>query len=269
MFKQRLITALALISLVLIALYYANFTGFASVIMCLVMGCGLEWLQLIPVKSWWVKIIFLMLLLINTWLVNFISGYWLISGLMAWGGIFLAVLWFPRSQLIWGRQEIVSLLALLLLPLFAQSLMDIYHLPAGKALIIYLLSLVWAADIGAYLVGKLWGRHQLIGAVSPGKTFEGLLGGLLSSLFIASVAYFYFLPSSALSWLVMASVIMLISLLGDLFISMLKRRVQMKDTGKLLPGHGGILDRLDSLIAAAPIFYLGVTWLSSGIIKWS
>jgi len=135
----------------------------------------------------------------------------------------------------------------------------------GSDLIVYLLCLVWAADIGAYLAGKCWGRHKLIPRVSPGKTVEGMMGGFLLTMLVAFVAYWYFRPVYSFLWFVIAAGIMLISLLGDLFISMLKRRRNLKDTGQIFPGHGGVLDRLDSLIAALPLFYLGLHFMLPGL----
>ena len=135
------------------------------------------------------------------------------------------------------------------------TLVAIYQQAQGKQLVVYLLFLVWAADTGAYLAGKRWGRHKLIPAVSPGKTIEGTLGGMLLALLVAYLGTYYFNPHSAVIWYAIAGGIALISIVGDLFISMLKRRSKLKDTGSIFPGHGGVLDRIDSLIAAMPLFY--------------
>lgn len=125
-----------------------------------------------------------------------------------------------------------------------------------------LLAIVWAADIGAYFTGKFFGKHLLAPKISPAKTVEGICGGVLASLliniFFIMVAFYGF-KHYIVGWrygLVVSVVVSLWSVVGDLFESMLKRQAGVKDSSKLLPGHGGIYDRIDSLTAAAPIFAL-------------
>jgi phosphatidate cytidylyltransferase len=127
--------------------------------------------------------------------------------------------------------------------------------------LMYLFGLVWVADSGAYFTGKFLGKHKLIPDVSPNKTIEGLLGGLvLTLILIAAVAHHQQLESTKLIVFVALSIVtVLASVLGDLFESLLKRKANIKDSGSLLPGHGGVLDRIDSILAAAPIFALGFT----------
>lgn len=271
MFKQRLITALILIPLVFLSLYYATLPFFVGLTAVIMLACGLEWQQLIPITSTRAKISFLTYLLLAGYLLHWIANaitmqYWLLAGLAVWLLLLVAIWSFPKSQAIWGKQLVVTALAILLLPLFAECFIRIYQQPQGKAFIIYLLLLVWGADIGGYFAGKLWGQHRLIPNVSPKKTFEGLLGGMVLSLVVAGIAFCYFTPpQSLLLWLGVAVFIFIMSLIGDLFISMLKRRVQIKDTGTIFPGHGGILDRLDSLIAATPAFYFMLFVASQGM----
>ena len=130
----------------------------------------------------------------------------------------------------------------------------------GELLIAVLFALVWGADIGAYFSGKRFGTHKLMPAVSPGKTVEGLVGGLVVCLLIAlGVSVVLEFDYSATATLVLLAIATgLISVLGDLFESLFKRESGVKDSGTILPGHGGILDRIDSLTAAAPIFFLGI-----------
>ncbi|WP_028388319.1 phosphatidate cytidylyltransferase [Legionella fairfieldensis] len=267
MFKQRLLTTLILVPLVLFAIYYASDWFFTSVILLLLFACAIEWSGLIPVRQLGLKVIFIISIFLSFWLTydNSHFNYWLITGMLIWGLIFIAILGFPVSQRIWGYSFIITGAGLLLLPLFAQCLLLIYHQPQGPDLIVYLLFLVWAADIGAYLVGRQWGKHKLIPWVSPGKTVEGALGGFILALLIALGGYFYFRPDASLGWFLLAVITTLFSMMGDLFISMLKRRSKIKDTGHLLPGHGGVLDRLDSLIAASFLFYCGLAFLALGL----
>jgi phosphatidate cytidylyltransferase len=134
----------------------------------------------------------------------------------------------------------------------------------GRELLIFALVLGWAADVGAYFVGRRFGRTKLAPRVSPNKTWEGLLGGLLagSAVALAGRAWFGFDPSAFLP-LCMAA--LLASSVGDLTESMFKRQVGLKDSGTILPGHGGVLDRIDSLTAAVPILSLGLSWM--GIVS--
>ncbi|STX28058.1 phosphatidate cytidylyltransferase [Legionella beliardensis] len=265
MFKQRLLTTLILIPLVLIGIYYGNHLLLRTIIFLLVLGCSLEWLQLIPASEIFAKTIFIIGLVILFFLIPFIYFYWLCLGLITWGFIFVLIQQYPRLQKLWAYPSVVTFFGLLLLPLFGQSLMSIFAMNKGRSLIVYLLFLVWAADIGAYLMGKFYGRHKLIPQVSPGKTIEGFIGGFVLALLVAIVGYYLFQPAHVANWFIIAMGIILVALFGDLFISMLKRRRQIKDTGYLLPGHGGLLDRLDSLIAAVPFFYCGMRFFAPGI----
>ncbi|MCP0913176.1 phosphatidate cytidylyltransferase [Legionella sp. 27cVA30] len=265
MFKQRLITTLILIPAVLFAIYYAPSWLLASIVLLLTAAGAWEWSQLIPVKKLPYKILFTLLVLAATWLCMQWLDYWSITGLILWTLIFFAVLLFPSSQVVWGYPFIVAGAALALLPLFASSLMALYRLTAGKDLVVYLLALVWAADIGAYLAGKSCGRRKLIPLVSPGKTIEGTLGGGLLAMAVAAAGYLYFKPVYSFYWFILAAGTIFISILGDLCISILKRRCKLKDTGNIFPGHGGVLDRLDSQIAALPLFYCGVRFFFAGL----
>ena len=130
----------------------------------------------------------------------------------------------------------------------------------GQLLILLLLFTIWAADTGAYFAGRLFGRHKLAPSISPGKTCEGLLGGAMLALFIAlPLARLTLDWAAALAVLALATLItVLSSAAGDLFVSLHKRTVGLKDSGRLFPGHGGVLDRFDSLLAGAPFFALGM-----------
>jgi len=134
------------------------------------------------------------------------------------------------------------------------------HQNYGAAMLFYLLSLVWVADIGAYFIGKRFGRNKLAPRISPGKTREGLLGGLASSLLWMGVVYQFSAGwgLALLPFLLISVVTALASVCGDLFESVLKREAGVKDSSKLLPGHGGVLDRIDGVLSATPVFLSGI-----------
>lgn len=135
--------------------------------------------------------------------------------------------------------------------------------PVGPRWALFAVGVVWAADTGAYFVGVRFGRHKLAPRISPGKSWEGFWGGLASSLLLAVA----FLPLLGLNWSMLPALLgltlvaSLISVAGDLFESLLKRHSGIKDSSDLIPGHGGLLDRLDSLLAALPVFVVGKVWL--------
>lgn len=130
----------------------------------------------------------------------------------------------------------------------------------GRELVVFVLLLAWAADIGAYFAGRRFGRLRLAPVVSPNKTWEGVLGGLIAGFIVALAGRAWFdLPAGAFLPLCVAAV--LVSVIGDLLESMFKRQQGLKDSGSLLPGHGGMLDRIDSLTSSVPLLALGLAWL--------
>lgn len=136
-------------------------------------------------------------------------------------------------------------------------------LPHGEWLVFFVLVTTWAGDTGAYYAGTLVGQHPLAPTISPKKTVEGLVGGLFGAMMIAYAARWWFLPDlSAIDCAILAVLLTITGLWGDLAESAIKRSVGAKDSGKLLPGHGGLLDRLDSLLFTAPAFYYYVTIFS-------
>lgn len=265
MFLKRLLTALVLVPLVLLLILYAKpgfWLEFAILVSLLAIN---EYWQLIPANTPVMRMGFLFCMLLGLIACSIVFPYWQTLGLLLWLFICFALVTFPKSQNYWGYPRIVALIHLIFWPLFIVSMARIYSLPQGRELIIYLLFLVWSADTGAYLVGKVCGRHKLIPKVSPGKSWEGVIGGLILGLVVAGGAYKYFVPYSKLIWFSLALVTLVSTVVGDLCISIFKRRCHVKDTGDLIPGHGGILDRLDSLIAAAPVFYFGLMYIPLGI----
>jgi phosphatidate cytidylyltransferase len=132
----------------------------------------------------------------------------------------------------------------------------------GPLITLALLVMVWLADSGAYFAGRRWGRTRLAPVISPGKTWEGVLGGIVTSAIAVLLAGYWY--SRSLEWTLtlvpVALLAVMFSVVGDLLESLMKRQVGIKDSGSIIPGHGGVLDRIDSLTAAAPMFLAGMLW---------
>ena len=181
---------------------------------------------------------------------------------MLWIGIFIYMLVYRFSGN-WGllAREFYFLLGIVLLWICVNDLVFILkHFEQGGWILLYLLTLVWIADVGAYFSGRKFGKNKLAPGISPGKTWEGVAGGLVFNmvwmLFVYSLTEGW---GMSIVWFVgIGLATSAISVVGDLFESILKREAGVKDSGKLLPGHGGVLDRIDSVIAAAPVFVSGL-----------
>lgn len=188
------------------------------------------------------------------WLGDQALGLMLAAALVWWLFAFVLVVRYPRSF----SSTFVALAGIIvLLPSWALLVRLHSEGVLGAELAFTLLLIVWAADVGAFVCGRLLGRTKLAPAVSPGKTWEGVTGGLVTAGLAAGFAAAWLgLPTSRLVALGVATA--LISVLGDLTQSMFKRNVGLKDSGRLLPGHGGVLDRIDSLTAAVPAFVVGL-----------
>ena len=181
-----------------------------------------------------------------------------ILGVFGLNLILSAVLSFPQFK---SSPSVVDsifkqVLLLIYIPVFLSYLVVIRSGPTGVVWIFFLLSIVFSGDTGAYYAGTYWGRHKLCPAVSPGKTWEGSIGGIAVNIGVGSLFKQLFLPE--LPWgysLLLFVVVGIAGQVGDLFESLLKRVGNMKDSGSILPGHGGILDRIDALLFAAPVIY--------------
>lgn len=147
--------------------------------------------------------------------------------------------------------------ALVLIPAYL-AIMSLYSLQ--PALLLFVLIIVWVADIGAYFTGKRFGKVKLAPKISPGKTWEGVFGGLLAVAALALIRARW-LDIEIAVLLPFCLAVAIISIIGDLTVSMFKRNAGVKDSGRLFPGHGGVLDRIDSVTAAAPLFALGISWV--------
>lgn len=265
MLKQRVITAFILGVLVLGAVIWAPVWLFSLLVGCVTLYGAWEWSNFCRIsrqnRFLYVGVASLIMLTITIiGLHNLLTGIAIVSGLF-WLFAVVMVLRFPEG-LRWsacGPKLVIGMWVLV--PAWV-ALTTIKALPDGEWLIFLLLFLVWGADTGAYFTGRSIGKRKLMPRVSPGKTLEGVYGGLIVCVVIA-VIYAFLKELSLIStvFLIVLSVITAVaSVLGDLFESMFKRERGIKDSGTLLPGHGGVLDRIDSITAAAPIFLLGLIY---------
>ena len=263
MLRQRILAALLLIPLVVWVVLWAPPPVFAIATALVLLGAAWEWTRLAALPGPALRIGYLLAfaaLLGLCWLrlnePDWASGLLVLA--LAWW--VLALAWILRPLAGQRRRGLKALLALLVLPPAWVGLNLLHAAPQGPAWVMFLLVLIWVADSGAYFAGRAFGRHKLAPRVSPGKTWEGVAGGLLACALVGWLGGGW-LGDAALnrSGLVLLAVATgAISIVGDLFISLLKRQVGLKDTGHLIPGHGGVLDRIDSLLAATPAFVLGL-----------
>ena len=267
--RQRVLTAVVLGLGALAAIFWLPTPAFATVTAGVVLAGGWEWSRL---AGWtdaahrWVFLLVLAAVLGAAALLVHRGGLALVlfAGALWWLAALGLVLRYERSgtglPASAGLRALAGLLTLVpawvaLVALHGQG-------AGGPAWVFFLAALVWLADIGAYFAGGRWGRRRLAVRVSPAKSWEGVVGGTLAALaWTLTAALVAGLPPAR--WpalLLVAAGTVAASVLGDLTESLFKREAGVKDSGDLLPGHGGVLDRIDSLTAAAPVFLLLVHW---------
>lgn len=259
MLKQRILTAVPLAAAFLAALFCLPFSAFAGLIGLLLLLAGWEWGALAGLRAG-PRIAFLLVLALL--LVALLAQRAQLEprlfplSLGLWIFLSLLVLTFPRSAPVLRGTGLRLGLAILVLAPAYLAVLVLYS--AGPWHLLWALGVVWAADIGAYFAGRRFGKRKLAPAVSPGKSWEGALGGLACALLV-SLAFAYALSVPRGAPLLLFTVLMaVLSIFGDLFESVLKRTAGVKDSGGLLPGHGGVLDRLDALLPALPLAALGL-----------
>ncbi len=267
--RTRIITAffIAVVAFTLLFLVPAWVFRIAMAILLMVGSWEFARLAALGRASKWLMLLIQMLLLammMRYW--GGITGHalsFLVAATLSWCVMFLRLLGYRPGLAPGLSYRLVSFFCGLASISFAwYSLCWLRDQPSGEYLVL-LLAIIWSADIGAYFAGRRWGRHKLALTISPGKTQEGLLGGVLLAALCAVLVAQWAIPvtPSAAVLIALAMLTALVSAAGDLFISLHKRTVGLKDTGKLFPGHGGVLDRFDSLLAGAPFFALGILLL--------
>lgn len=271
MLKQRIITALILVPLVLAAINYLPTSILALLFGLIILIGASEWAVMAGVRSVQIKfgyplLLAVLMLLSFTQLSESFSISTLFNIALIWWFIaFLVMINLQTTNRLPKQHTGLYLIIgiLVLLPAWMSLLYLHGNEQLGPEWVFYLFAIIWTADTGAYFAGRAFGKHKLADKISPGKTWEGVLGGLVLVSFVALLCLPYLTHSREMliKVLILSIVTVLASILGDLVESVFKRIAGMKDSGHILPGHGGIMDRIDSLTASAPVFTAGLIML--------
>jgi len=263
MLKQRVITAVILVILVLTALISEKAMYWQLLINIMVFVGFWEWLRFCEIRNVGMQIsAFVVFALVSAVLQ---LGYVPLNILVPFACLFwvLLIIFTISNVLDFLHNTIIKLvIGIVILSSGGLLVIEMKTFANGPLWILCFMVSVWAADVGAYFVGKRFGKTKLAPNISPGKTIEGVLGGLaLAMLVFIPLLVYYFDISAALLLVATIAITVLISVVGDLFESKMKRHVGLKDSSQVLPGHGGVLDRIDSLLSGAPFFVSGLLML--------
>ncbi len=277
MLKQRVVTALLLAISVFAGIFYLPPLAFAAFISLVVLLAAWEWSRLagwqtLNAQLFYVTTMALLGLGMPLLYPPFIDIL-LIIALFWW---LLALYWVIRIQqgrrLPWlAWRSLKSVLGFAVLLPAGYGFYRLLTFPPqteqleGRLLLVFFLLLIWAADISAFFVGRRWGKRKLAANISPGKSWEGVLGALAAAAVLGFAFSLWHFQHWTLQlvWVLLSILTVAISVLGDLLESVFKRQMDMKDSSHLLPGHGGILDRIDSLTAATPFFLFSLSVLDA------
>lgn len=274
MLKQRMLTALALALFLTGVIFLLPTVYFSLVLAAGIVLAAREWVRLSDLQKRWQDATFTLLTLAGMpalwWLHSVHPGltHWVL--LLAFFWWCLAILWLVSyssritvKTLPVGLRMVIGLL--ILLPCWLAMVMMHGHEQYGPAFVFFFLWVTSWADTGAYFMGRKFGRTKLAPVISPGKTWEGVAGGFIAvAVVVIAGSLLMQLSLTQFFWILLASLFVVpFCIVGDLTESLVKRQAQVKDSGQLLPGHGGMLDRIDSLTAAAPVFMLMLFYLES------
>ena len=276
MLKTRIITALVLLAVLLPVLYSNNYMAFAVVASVFFGAAIWECFRLFNPGN--KRAVLIAVVWTAVFAYTFFGAgqanptFWFAIGVLLWVLRFTPTLKFGLPPLNSTGNTLLSVLyALGLVACFA-AVVTLYQYSA--LFLLSVLAIVWSADIFAYVCGKTFGKNKLAPTISPGKSWEGAIGGGIVTLILAALTVlfggealantFAVQVQTSFGWLGLFAILILIvaaSIVGDLFESQLKRRAGMKDSSNLLPGHGGVLDRIDALVPVLPLAALAATWL--------
>lgn len=262
--KQRVVTGFILVVCAILGVLLLPNIWFAvfSLVVIITLG-GLEWGKLVSLSGQARSVFVVSLLGLALLAFVFAEFRWVIivSGVLWWAAILvLLAIYEQGTELYKANKWLLRVSAFLVLVPAWLALITLHE--KSPQLVLYLIFLVAIADSGAYFTGKAFGKTKLAPELSPGKTREGALGGLVGATLWSILGALYFSLSSQdfIYFILLSMTVAMLSVAGDLFESLIKREAGQKDSGTILPGHGGILDRVDGLIAALPLFALGIYW---------
>ena len=255
MLRNRIITALVLLPAAVGSIYLSQ--PFSAIVFGAASALGVyEWAGLARWQAAWQRGVFaagFALLALVAYAAPRFEGLALWSGIAIWAFAIAGILTWPAVRRWLDSRWLVAVLGVVAVWSAWCGLMAIHAMPNGSHWLLWVFTLVWGADIGAYLAGKRFGRRPLAPALSPGKTWEGALGGALVSAG-ACIGALAFAGLLSWAWVAITLSLIVISIFGDLWESLMKRAFGVKDSGALLPGHGGVLDRIDSALPVLPVF---------------
>lgn len=257
MLRERVITALVLAALVLAVIFWLPHAATMAALALLVIGAAWEWSAFPRFTQHSARAVYVAVVAACV-----AAAWWfgvereemdrLIHAALLWW--VFALIWVAIAPARVNRTTAAGAGLLVLVP--AWLAMSRLH-ALGPEFLLFLILLVVAADVGAYFAGRAFGRNKLAPRVSPGKTWEGVLGGFAAAAVMAVIGVYWF-HVDAQRFVALCLVVVVASIIGDLTESLFKRHAGLKDSGTLLPGHGGLLDRVDSVTAAAPVFLVGL-----------
>lgn len=268
MLKQRILTALVLIPAVVAAILLLSNQIVSAILGGVVLIGAYEWARMSGIQPVWQRLVYVVITAALIVLLQLMRNQQqLVEVLLAVGALWwlaaLVGLFTVKPKEPLPADKVSPMQAMIgfvvLIPSWL-SLVELHNRDAGPGLLLFLMILIWVADTGAYFSGRRWGRVKLAPNISPGKTREGVYGALVGALFCSVALHYWGVLNDVgvVSIVLLCVITSIFSVVGDLFESLIKRRRGLKDSGSILPGHGGVLDRIDSLTAAGPLFVVGL-----------
>ncbi len=268
MLKQRVITALVLVILLGLDFYFLSLASLKLVLVAIIFLAAKEWAKLSLVKATNLQWVYAFVIAVSAYFIESLTpaNYLLMFLKMMSIGWLLTIVYllFIIKKITKGEKTSLTWLfsgALVLTSTFIALSVILQQFDTNRLLILLLIAVVWITDSGAYFVGKTIGKHKFSPIVSPGKTWQGVVGGVaLASIYGYFIAPF-FTTENTIGFVALITLAAVVSVFGDLLESLHKRQSGFKDSGNILPGHGGVLDRVDSLLSYTPVIVVGLAYV--------